>query len=143
MNSTLAAAVSKSSNTVYTTIYSIDAIAGETYKLEMIGTYQTAITTTGIKIKLGGTAVCNVAGKMYGAITSVAAATELSIVASSMTSELITTGVNVANTPHFIGADIIFKCNTSGTINITMASEVNASAAQLNIGTTAVIERIA
>jgi len=143
LDNTLAAAVSNSSNTVYTTIWSIDAIAGETYKLEMIGTYQTVITTTGIKIKLGGTAVCNVAGKMYGGISNAAVATELSIPTSSMTSELVTTGVAVANTPHFIGADIIFKCTTSGTINITMASEVNTSAAQLNIGTTAVIERIA
>lgn len=142
LNNTLGTAIPNTSNTTYTTIWSFNGVAGQTYKMEMIGTYQTAATTTGIKIKLGGTAVCNVAGKYYGGITNAAAATELSIPVSTMTSEIVTTGVAVINTPHFIGGDIIFKCTTSGTILVTMASEVNASSAQLNIGSTCVVERL-
>jgi hypothetical protein len=141
-NSTIGTAVSNSSNTVYTTLFTMHLIAGETYRLNLLGTHQTVITTTGIKIKLGGTATCNVAGKIYGGVSAAAVATELSIVAATMTAELVTTGVSVANTPHFHGADIIFKCTASGTLLITMASEVNTSAAQVNIGTTCTLERL-
>ena len=142
LNNTLTNASTNSSSTVYTTVWTFNGVAGQTYKMEMIGTYQTAATTTGIKIKLNGTALCNVAGKIYGAIGNTAVNTELAIMASTMTSELVTSGVGGINSPHFIGCDIIFKCNTSGTINITIASEINLSAAQLNIGSTCMVERI-
>jgi len=139
---TLTVANTNSSNTVYNTVWTFNAIAGAIYKMEMIGTHQTVATTTGIKIKLGGTATCNVVGKLYGAISNAAVATELAIPATTMTSELVTTGVAVINTPHFVGADVVFRCTVGGTVLVTMASEVNASAAQLNIGSTCVVERI-
>lgn len=142
LNNTLTVASSNSSNTVYTNIWTFNGVAGQTYKMEMIGTYQTAALNTGIKIRIGGTALCNVAGKIYGAIGNTAVNTELAIMASTMTSELVTTGVGGTNSPHFIGCDVIFKCNTSGTIIIQMATEINLSAAQLNIGTTCVVERL-
>jgi hypothetical protein len=141
-SSTLAAATANTSNTVYVNVVSFTAIAGEVYQAKMIGTYQTAALTTGIKIRIGGTATCNVAGRFVGAITNTAAATELAFPATSMTSEFITTGVAVINTPHHIGADIIFRCTVGGTILMQMASEVNASSAQLNIGTSFIFERI-
>jgi hypothetical protein len=142
LNNTLTTAVANTSNASYTTVWSFNGVANAIYKIEMIGTYQTAALTTGIKIKIGGTALCNVAGKMYGGISNAAVATELSVPVSTMTSELVTTAVSTINSPHFIGGDIIFKCNTSGTINITMASEINLSSAQLNIGSTCVVERL-
>jgi hypothetical protein len=143
LNNTLTNASTNSSSTVYTTVWTFNGVAGQTYKMEMIGTYQTAATTTGIKIRLDGTAVCNVAGKIYGAIGNTAVNTELAIMASTMTSQLITTGVGGINSPHFIGCDVIFRCTTSGTVLVTMASEINASSAQLNIGSTCVVERLA
>lgn len=143
LNNTLTNASTNSSSTVYTTVWTFNGVAGQTYKMEMIGTYQTAATTTGIKIRLGGTAVCDVAGKIYGAIGNTAVNTELAIMASTMTSQLITTGVGGINSPHFIGCDVIFRCTTSGTVLVTMASEINLSAAQLNIGSTCVVERLA
>ena len=142
LNNTLTNASTNSSSTVYTTVWTFNGVAGQTYKMEMIGTYQTAATTTGIKIKLGGTAVCNVAGKIYGAIGNTAVNTELAIMASTMTSELVTSGVGGINSPHFIGCDTIFRCTTSGTVLVTIASEINLSAAQLNIGSTCMVERI-
>jgi hypothetical protein len=142
VNNTLTFPVFNTSNVSYTTVWGFNGVANAIYKIEMIGTYQTAALTTGIKIKIGGTALCDVAGKMYGAISKSAVATELSVPVSTMTSELVTTAVSTINSPHFIGCDIIFKCNTSGTINITMASEINSSLAQLNIGSTCVVERL-
>lgn len=142
LNNTLTNASTNSSSTVYTTVWTFNGVAGQTYKMEMIGTYQTAATTTGIKIRLGGTAVCDVAGKIYGAIGNTAVNTELAIMASTMTSQLITTGVGGINSPHFIGCDVIFRCTTSGTVLVTMASEINTSSAQLNIGSTCVVERL-
>lgn len=139
---TLTAANTNSSSTAYNTVWSFNAVAGAIYKMEMIGNYQTAALTTGIKIKLGGTATCDVVGKLYGAVSNAAVATELAIPATSMTSELITTGVAVINAPHFVGADVVFRCTVAGTVLVTMASEVNTSAAQLNIGSTCVVERI-
>lgn len=139
---TLTAANTNSSNTAYNTVWTFNAVAGAIYKMEMIGNYQTAALTTGIKIKLGGTATCDVVGKLYGAVSNAAVATELAIPATSMTSELITTGVAVINAPHFVGADVVFRCTVAGTVLVTMASEVNTSAAQLNIGSTCVVERI-
>ena len=142
LNNTLTNASTNSSSTVYTTVWTFNGVAGQTYKMEMIGTYQTAATTTGIKIKLNGNALCNVAGKIYGAIGNTAVNTELAIMASTMTSELVTSGVGGINSPHFIGCDTIFRCTTSGTVLVTIASEINLSAAQLNIGSTCMVERI-
>lgn len=142
LSDTLTAAISNSSNSVYTTIWSFNVEANAIYEMRIVGLYQTVITTTGIKIKLGGTATCNVAGKLFGSVSSAAVATELVFPATTMTSELVTTGVNVANTPHSVGGNIIFRCTVAGTVLVTMASEVNTSAAQLNIGSTCIVERI-
>jgi hypothetical protein len=128
LNNTLTNASTNSSSTVYTTVWTFNGVAGQTYKMEMIGTYQTAATTTGIKIKLNGTALCNVAGKIYGAIGNTAVNTELAIMASTMTSQLVTSGVGGINSPHFIGCDIIFKCNTSGTIQERELAKLKSSA---------------
>lgn len=139
---TLSAAVANTSNTVYTTFASFSAAANVTYKVNFIGTYQTAATTTGVKIKLSGTATCNVVGVLNGAISNAAVATALAFPTTSMTSELVTTGVAAINTPHYVGGEMIFRCTVAGTVLFTMASEVNASSAQLNIGSSVIVERI-
>ena len=59
-----------------------------------------------------------------------------------MTSVLITTGVSAINTPHAIEGNIIVRCTTAGTVILQMASEVNGSDAQLNIGTAVIVERV-
>lgn len=142
VSSTLSAASSNSSNTSYTTIAQFTAVAGAVYKIRFIGTYQTAATTTGIKVRMAGTATANVAGYMEGAISALAIASGLRFPISSMTSELITTGVSAINTPHSIEGEIIVRCTAGGSCRLEFASEVNASACQLNAGTTMLVERI-
>ena len=138
----LSAALANTSNVGYSIIISFNAKAGATYRLRLIGTYQTAATTTGIKIRMQGTAVANVAGYMQGQITAATGATGLRATIGTMTAELITTGVSAINTAHAIEGNIIVRCTTAGSVMLLMASEVNASSAQLNIGTSVIVERV-
>lgn len=138
----LSSALSNTTSTIYNNIISFNAKAGAVYRLRLIGTYQTAATTTGIKVRMSGTAVANVTGYITGAITAATGATSLRATIASMTAELITTGVSAINTPHAIDGDIIVRCTTAGTVILQMASEVNGSAAQLNIGTAVIVERV-
>lgn len=143
LSNTLIAAVSSSSS-VPTNIsgWSFNALNGSIYRVTIIGTYQTAALTTGGRLKIGGTATCVVNGVFRGAIASTAVATELAQPAVSMTSEFITTSVSNVNTPHYITADIIFMCTANGTILFQWGSEVALSAAQLNMGSAIIVEKI-
>lgn len=127
---------SSSTTPAAVTGWSFAVTSGVTYRVQVIGAYQTAATTTGgiIGISLT-TATGTVRGFARGAVVSTAAATELAIgiIATSGTgSTLTTTGVTAINSPHFISMDITFTCTGTGTLNIVWATEINASAAQLN-----------
>ena len=50
--------------------------------------------------------------------------------------------VLVVNTPVMLNAEMVVRCIDSGTFKTWFASEINASQAQLNIGTTFIIEEI-
>lgn len=133
----LAANFSSSSTTpAAITGWSFAVTSGVTYHIQVIGSYQTAATTTGgiIGISLT-TATGTVRGSARGSIVSTAANSELMIpivATSGAGSTLTTTGVTAINSPHFIGLDIIFTCTGTGAFNIVWGSEVNASAAQIN-----------
>jgi hypothetical protein len=142
LSTTLTSALSNTSNVSYSNIGSFNAVANGVYKIRFIGTYQTAATTTGIKVRMAGTATANVVGYLEGAISATAVASGLRFPISTMTSELVTTGVSAINTPHSIEGEIIVRCTVAGTVILQMASEVNLSSAQLNIGTTMLVERI-
>lgn len=116
--------------------WSFAVTSGITYRIQVIGAYQTAATTTGgiIGISLTG-ATGTVRGSARGAVVSTAAATELVIgivSTSGAGSTLTTTGVTAINSPHAISMDIVFTCTGTGTLNIVWGTEVNASAAQIN-----------
>ncbi len=122
--------------------WSFAVTAGKAYRVEVVGLYQTAATTTGGELGffLTNSGVGTIAGSAEGAIVSTAAATSLSqqiraIGAADLAgSNLITTGVTAINSPHYIKATVVFICTVSGTFNVGWASEVNASASQLNAG---------
>lgn len=114
-------------------------VAGRTYKINMLGTYQTAATTTGCIIGLSGAGgvVGTLVGRASGSISASAVATELAIPLTTLSgagSTLTTTGVSVINTPHWVELSAVFTCTTSGTVSLVFGSEVAASAAQLNAG---------
>jgi hypothetical protein len=122
--------------------WTINMTTGKNYLIEIIADYQTAATTTGGSlgfIMASGTAT--IRGWAEGDISQAIAATELKTpiraISSSNTlagSFFTTTGVTVINSPHTISARLYVKCTSSGVFNVQWASEVAASAAQLNAG---------
>lgn len=134
---------------VTVTGWSFSVTAGKSYRVRVSANYQTAATTTGGELGFFlTTAVGSITGKLEGAIVSTTAATQLfqgvtTIGAADLAgSNIITTGVTAINSPHFIGGEIIFTCTTSGTFNVGWASEVAASAAQLNAGSTLLYQQL-
>lgn len=127
-----------------TTAWTITVKNGRTYRIWALGTYQTAATTTGCIFGLRNvvTATGTVLGYVRGAIVNTAAATGLSIPLVSLTGSLTTTSVSATNTPHNIEMEFIFVCTADGTFDVGFASEVGSSAAQLNAGSTLIVEDI-
>lgn len=136
-----------------TNAWSHAVVAGKTYRFQVIGNYQSVALTTGARLSIlpSGGAVGVINGSARGAIAqgTVATGLEASLfaVATSTTvwpvgSTILTTGVAPINSPHNIGLDFVYVCTTSGTLSIQFASEVAASAAQMNIGSTLIVEQI-
>lgn len=150
---TLAAALSSTVTTATlitdgTTPWQHAVTAGKSYRFTIFGAYQTVATTTGAKLAVSssGGAVGTIAGEAWGAIAQAAAATGLTATvysyAGAAGSFILTTGVSVIDSPHNIGMDFVFNCTTSGTLAFYWYTEVAGSAAQLNAGSTLLIEEI-
>ncbi len=123
-------------------------VAGKTYRFTVFASYQTAALTTGGRMNLLGASglAGTVQGMMWGAIQQAAAASTLEVpiysFANGAGSFLLTTAVNPINAPHIWGADFVFHCTAGGTLSLQWASEVAASAAQLNIGSVLMVEQL-
>jgi hypothetical protein len=141
---TLSSAFSSSSSTgAVVTGWTIPVVSGATYRVRVLGTYQTAATTTGGRIAFGTiTATGTILGVARGAITAATGSTDLSGTLAAVTTGITTTGVSAINIPHAIEMEFIYVCTASGNIPITWASEVNLSASQLNAGSTLIYERL-
>ncbi len=132
--------------------WSHTVVAGKTYRFRVIGLHQTAALTTGIRLSiLPTTAVGTVVGIAWGGLGQGSLATGLEAglfaVATSTTvwpvgSTLLTTGVGAINSPHHNGMDFLYTCTTSGTLAIQFASEVAASAAQMNVGSMLIVDEL-
>lgn len=131
-----------------TTAWTHTLAAGKVYRFQVWATYQTAINTTGGRMNLlgAGGLAGTVQGMMWGGVTNAAAATTLEIpittFANGTGAFLLTTATNTANTPHIWGADFVFVCTTGGTLSLQWASEVAASASQLNAGSAMLVEEL-
>lgn len=124
--------------------------AGKKYKINLIGDYQTGVTTTGGSIGFiltSGTGT--IKGRVCMAISQATVATELAttiraINATNTTagSFITSTGVSVIDRPHYFTGDLIFDCLTSGVFQLQFASEVASTSAQLNAGSVMIIETL-
>ena len=123
--------------------------SGKNYRIKLLGTVQSVATTTGINIAFtfDGNIIAN--GFVECSLTHVASSTTLrstvfNIDASTATigSNLLTTGTGAVSTPVMLNAEMVVRCIDSGTFKTWFASEMNASQAQLNIGTTFIVEEI-
>ncbi len=121
-------------------------VAGKVYRFTIFCTYQTPALTTGGRMNLlGGAGLAGaVNGMMWGGVASAAAASTLEVPIyrfdNNTGSFLLTTAVNPINVPHIWGADFVFVCTTGGTLSLQWASEVAASLAQMNVGSTMMVE---
>ena len=147
---TLNVNVSSVSITPVDTGLNVNLVAGKKYKLSFFGNHQTVALTTGVRIGfIAPTGTYNVIGTLKGIVNLGTANTELhtsihSINTSSATagSFILTTSVGAANTPSYIGGDLYIECITSGQIRLQIATEVNASSAQLNAGSTIILKQL-
>lgn len=114
--------------------------AGKSYRVEIIGSFQTAATTTGgeLGFYLSGGATGTIAGFIEADIVNTNAATGLkqpirAIGAADLAgSNAISTGVTAINSPHSIYSVVVFTCVLAGTFNVGWATAVAGSSAQLN-----------
>lgn len=148
---TLAAAMSTTVTTATlitdgTTPWSQALVAGKSYRITVFGAYQTVALTTGAKLAVSsaGGLVGTIAGDAWGAVAQAASAAGLTATlysyAGAAGSFILTTAVNPINSPHNIGMDFVFNCTTAGTIAFYWYTEVSGSAAQINAGSTLLIE---
>lgn len=124
--------------------------AGKKYSISLIGDYQTGVTTTGGSIGFiltSGTGT--IRGFVTMSISQATVATDLTttiraINATNTTagSFIISTGVSVINSPHYLTGELIFDCLTSGVFQLQFASEVASTSAQLNARTVMIIETL-
>ena len=119
---------------------SFTAVANTTYLVELIGTFQSAATTTGIALALdipsggvSGLALHSISATAVGGAEQNADATSASV----------TTGVRAAATNTPIAARFIVAVGaTGGTVQLQFRSEVAASAVTMKAGLTALGWRV-
>ncbi len=123
-------------------------VAGKMYRFNIFGLYQTVGLATGARLNLlgAGGLAGTVAGAFTGAIAQATGATNLEATiysfANAAGSFILTTAVNPINAPHMMRAEFVFNCTTGGTLAMQFASEVAASAAQMNAGSIMVVEEL-
>lgn len=121
--------------------------AGKSYKIEVIAIYTTAAATTGGSIGLitASGAVGNIAGRICGDITNVAAATALAAplyavnTINTTAGSFMTTSGLTASAQGSILIEAIFNCTASGSINVQWGTEVASSLAQLRAGSSLLV----
>ena len=123
-------------------------VANGVYRVDCFVTFQSAATTTGLN--LGFTSptgsICQL--EVVVPITSTAAASQLRTTfpnaAATNTGNVLGTGVTAINSNHTARISGIVTCgSTPGNFQVQFASEVNASAVTLQIGSCLVMQRIA
>ena len=119
--------------------WTIPVTNGVTYRVQVIGTYSTAVNTTGciLNVTAVSSAAGTINGQARGAIVSTAANSELSQGITALPYSLTTTGMTTSGSG-FIAFDFVFVCTASGSLEIRWGSEVNASNAVLAAGSTLV-----
>lgn len=125
-----------------------DMVANGVYTVNCFVTFQSAATTTGLNLGFTSPSgsICQL--EVVVPITSTAAASQLRTIfpnaAATNTGNVIGTGVTAINSNHTARISGIVTCGaTPGDFQVRFASEVNASAVTLQIGSSLVMQRIA
>lgn len=124
LSSRLTAAATSSVVTYAGTGLSLSLVAGKVYEVKAFGQYRTAATTTGIGLRLGGTATAT--GVRY-TVTIWSASTPTQLQASALATALLTTAVAAATTDYTWEIRGLIRVNAAGTLTVDFASEVASS----------------
>lgn len=122
------AQINNTSNATFSTIneHAINVVAGRTYAFEMLLRFQTAATTTGLGMSIGGTATGSLTANA-NAISGTGTGGLFSGPLTALNGVVTTTAVAAANTPYIARITGIFVATTSGLIYPQFRSEVNGS----------------
>lgn len=121
---------------------SVNVEAGKTYKIQCRGQYRTAATTTGIALRIGGTATAT--GIRYETtIFGLTTSTYTHLTASTMgAAQAASTGVQAANTDYGFTVEGEIRVNAAGTLTLDFASEVAASTVTVQADSTLQLEEM-
>jgi hypothetical protein len=122
--------------------------AGKKYDIKLIGSYQTAVLTTGGSI---GFVLSSGTGTIVGfatmAVSQATGAGDLTTTIRAINATNTTagsfatsTGVSVINSPHYFNAELILNCLTTGVFQVQFASEIAATSAQMNADAVMIVE---
>jgi hypothetical protein len=142
LNSRLTSAPTSTVVTFAGTGLSVNVEAGKTYKIQCRGQYRTAATTTGIALRIGGTATATgirYETTIYGLTTS----TYTHQTGSTMgAAQAASTGVQAANTDYGFTVEGEIRVNAAGTVTLDFASEVAASTVTVQADSTLQLEEM-
>lgn len=124
--------------------------AGKSYRIQLIGSYQSVSTTTGLSIGFilsSGTGGIN--GFVTMSVSQNTVATDLTTtirsinsVSSTAGSFATSSGVSVINSPHYFNCELVFDCLTTGVFNVQFGSESVSTSVQMNAGSMLIIETL-
>lgn len=124
--------------------------AGKKYRIQLIGDYQSAATTTGGSIGfvlISGTGT--IKGFVTMSISKSTVATDLTTTINAINainttagSFIVSSGVSVINSPHYFNSELVFSCITSGVFQLQFATEIAGSASQMNAGSVMIVETL-
>jgi hypothetical protein len=102
-------------------------VSGRRYWFKFVVTYQTALTTTGIGFLFTGPTMTS--ARVKARIRQAAAGTDsfFEDQAAAVTTALVSTGVEVANTDYYAEIEGFCTPSANGTLQLQVRSEVNAS----------------
>jgi hypothetical protein len=123
-------------------------VANNVYRVDCFVTFQSAATATGLNLGFTTPAGSACQLEVVVPIVSTAAASALRITfpnaAATVTGNVLGTGVTAINSNHTARISGIVTCGaTPGNFQVQFASEVNASAVTLQIGSSLIMQRIA
>lgn len=143
LTSRLTSQASTSATTYGPTGLTVSVAAAGVYLIRVVGSYQSAATTTGIGLQFGGT--CTVTGlralvKIWGATATTATAQVQTALAPNAAKS---TAVAAASTAYPFEIEGLVRVNAAGTFEVQFASEVAGSAVNVHIDSYLSLQEVA
>jgi hypothetical protein len=129
------------------TSWSFNVVAGKSYLIKVLATYQSVIATTGgsMGFTTSGGAVGTIRGYFAGDITNTATAagfrsplSAINTIGTTVNSFLTTTGTTLGQSQCF-NVEAVFNCTTSGSVVVNWGTEISGSRSFLQAGSALIV----